>query len=45
MLQKFAATEGKELLPFLLFAYWEVPQESTGYSPFELLYSRDVLKQ
>ena len=26
----------------LLFAYREVPQESTGYSPFELLYGRTV---
>ncbi|XP_076456339.1 uncharacterized protein LOC143290708 [Babylonia areolata] len=29
-------------LPALLFAYREVPQESTGYSPFELLYGRTV---
>ena len=37
--------EGKDwdhLIPFLLFAYREVPQESTGFSPFELLYGRDV---
>jgi len=26
----------------LLFAYREVPQDSTGYSPFELLYGRTV---
>ena len=26
----------------LLFAYREVPQESTGFSPFELLYGRTV---
>ena len=26
----------------LLFAYREVPQESTGFSPFELLYGRGV---
>ena len=26
----------------LLFAYREIPQESTGYSPFELLYGRTV---
>ena len=25
-------------LPYLLFAYREVPSKSTGYSPFELLY-------
>ena len=37
--------EGKDwdkLIPFILFAYREVPQESTGFSPFELLYGRDV---
>ena len=54
MLRKTAGEEGKywdTLIPFLLFAYREVPQESTGFSPFELLYGRavrgplDVLKQ
>uniref|UniRef100_A0A1X7U211 RNA-directed DNA polymerase n=1 Tax=Amphimedon queenslandica TaxID=400682 RepID=A0A1X7U211_AMPQE len=30
------------LLPYILFAYREVPQESTGFSPFELLYGRSV---
>lgn len=30
------------LLPYLLFAYREVPQVSTGFSPFELLYGRAV---
>ncbi|KAJ8371920.1 hypothetical protein AAFF_G00298720 [Aldrovandia affinis] len=29
-------------LPFVLFAYREVPQASTGFSPFELLYGRPV---
>ena len=29
-------------IPYLLFAYREVPQASTGYSPFELLYGRPV---
>ncbi|CAM4342636.1 unnamed protein product [Lepidochelys kempii] len=29
-------------LPHLLFAYREVPQESTGFSPFKLLYGRRV---
>ncbi|KAJ8044259.1 hypothetical protein HOLleu_11669 [Holothuria leucospilota] len=29
-------------LPALLFAYREVPQESLGFSPFELLYGRSV---
>ena len=30
-------------LPFLLFAYCEVPQDSTGFLPFELLYGQAVL--
>ena len=37
--------EGKDwdwLLPYLLFAYREVPQASTGFSPFELLYGHQV---
>ena len=45
MLRKTAMKSGKDwdkLIPALLFAYREVPQESTGYSPFELLYERDV---
>ena len=45
MLRKTATTEGKnwdDLLPYLLFAYREVPQASTGFSPFELLYGRQV---
>ena len=29
-------------LPAVLFAYREAPQESTGFSPFELLYGRTV---
>ncbi len=29
-------------LPAVLFSYHEVPQDSTGFSPFELLYGRDV---
>ena len=29
-------------LPAVLFAYREVPQESTGFSPVELLYGRQV---
>ncbi|KAJ8368294.1 hypothetical protein SKAU_G00083220 [Synaphobranchus kaupii] len=29
-----------QLLPFVLFAIREVPQASTGFSPFELLYGR-----
>lgn len=45
MLQIYAQDEpGKwdKLLPYLLFAYREVPQETTGFSPFELLYGRYV---
>ena len=45
MLCKFASEQGKDwdkLVPYLLFAYHEVPQKSTGFSPFELLYGRDV---
>ena len=45
MLRKATTNEGKDwdkLVPYLLFAYREVPQASTGFSPFELLYGRDV---
>eukprot|EP00731_Ephydatia_muelleri_P022383 Em0014g974a len=45
MLRKATAIDGKDwdkLIPYLLFAYREVPQASTGFSPFELLYGRDV---
>ncbi|KAK7880009.1 hypothetical protein WMY93_033328 [Mugilogobius chulae] len=45
MLQKFVDDTGKDWdrwLPFVLFAYREVPQASTGFSPFELLYGWDV---
>ena len=45
MLKKTAAEEGKDwdrLLPYLLFAYGEVPQASTGFSPLELVYCRNV---
>ena len=54
MLRKYAQEAGKDwdrLIPYLLFAYREVPQSSTGFSPFELLYGRpvrgplDVLKE
>ena len=44
MLRK-TAQEGKDwdkLLPYLLFAYREVPQASTGFSPFQLMYGRHV---
>ena len=45
MLKKFTSknqTDWDEYLPYLLFAYREVPQESTGLSPFELLFGRKV---
>ena len=54
MLRKVATENelnGDKWLPYLLFAYREVPQDSTGFSPFELLYSRavrgplDILKE
>ena len=54
MIRKLTANNQKdwdEHLPHLLFAYREVPQESTGFSPFELLYGRrvreplDILKE
>ena len=31
-----------KILPLVLFAYRKIPQETTGFSPFKLLYSRDV---
>jgi hypothetical protein len=43
MLKKAMDTDGKnwdQLLPHVLFAVHEVPQASTGFSPFELLYGR-----
>ena len=45
MLKKMAKddpTEWDSWLPYLLFAYREVPNESTGFSPFELLFGRHV---
>ena len=45
MLRRFVSQTGKdwdEWLLYLLFAYREVPQASTGFSPFELLYGRQV---
>ena len=35
-------TDWDKLLPYVLFAYREVAQSSTGFSPFELLYGREV---
>ncbi|MGH0122279.1 UNVERIFIED_CONTAM: hypothetical protein FKN15_040606, partial [Acipenser sinensis] len=43
MLRKVIGKDGKDwdlLLPYLMFAVREVPQASTGFSPFELLYGR-----
>lgn len=45
MLRKLCQEEPRSwdrLLAPLLFAYREVPQTSTGFSPFELIYGRDV---
>ncbi|XP_069108215.1 uncharacterized protein, partial [Argopecten irradians] len=45
MLRKMCAERPRDwdkYLNALLFAYREVPQESLGYSPFELLYGRTV---
>ncbi len=45
MLRKYISDTGKhwdKWLPFLLSAYREVPQPSTGFSPFELLYAHQV---
>ena len=45
MLKKFVRKRVQiwdKYLPYLLFTYREVPCESTGYSPFELLYGRTV---
>ncbi len=45
MLRKFVSESGADWdqwLPYLLFAYREVPQASTGFSPFELLFGREV---
>ena len=45
MLKKMCSEQSKEWDRFLnplLFAYRECPQDSTGYSPFELIYGRCV---
>ncbi|KAI4897040.1 hypothetical protein NFI96_014401, partial [Prochilodus magdalenae] len=45
ILRKLANSNGTDWdawLPFALFAYREVPQASSGFSPFELLYGRQV---
>lgn len=52
MLRKVTSWDQKnwdKYLPYLLFAYREVPQQATGYAPFELVYGRQpkgpILKQ
>ena len=48
MLHRMCAERPKDrdkYLPALLFAIREVPQESLGFSPFELLYGRNVRGQ
>ena len=54
MLRNLVNKEGRDwdrLLPYVLFAYREVAQSMTGFSPFNLLYGRkvrgplDVLKE
>ena len=45
MLKKLCAEQQRMWHPYinaLLFAYREVPQDSTGFSSFELLYGRTV---
>ena len=45
MLRKICSEKPKDwdrCIPALLFAYREAPQESLGFSPFELLYGRTV---
>ena len=45
MLKKYCCetdTDWDENIDFLLFAIRECPQESLGYSPFELLYGRQI---
>ena len=45
MLKRICQDQPKEwhrLINPVLFAYIEVPQESTGFSPFQLLYGRSV---
>ena len=45
MLRKHVNKEGRDwdrLLSYVLFAYLEVPQSTTGFSLFKLLYGREV---
>ena len=46
MLKKVIIQEPKswdKLLPLALFAFHEVPQKATGFSPFELVLGKDIL--
>ena len=46
MIRKFTASNQKDWdkhLPYLLFAFREVPQESTEFSPFDLLYGGEYV--
>ena len=41
LLRKLVSKEGRDLdrlLPYVLFAFRKVPQSTTGFSPFKLLY-------
>lgn len=42
MLRKVLKGDWDSMLPYVLFAYREVPQATLGFTPFELLYARDV---
>ena len=45
MLRKYVRDDPRDwdrYIPYLLFAYKEIPQQCTGFSPFELLYGRSV---
>ena len=45
LLRRIIQGEGREWEKYLfnvLFAYREVPQESTGFCPFELTFGRDI---
>ena len=45
MLRRLVKEEGRDwdkFVPYVLFAYREVPQTTTGFSPFELLFGREV---
>lgn len=44
MLRKFmneVGTDWDQWLPYLMFAYREVPEASTGFSPFQLMYGHE----